>query len=142
MYLLLGIVGAPILFLTMFWFIPMWIYEASVDAWYEHKARRKRRKPSERKKERMRIAEQDSTLSITSLDAIADIALRDYIMRTKEPHKLRIPDEDGNLHTIWSTELDDLGLPYSAGSYSLVHAIMRRDAEGTRVDPTYLDRPQ
>ena len=63
-------------------------------------------------------------------------------METKEPHKLRIPDEDGNLHTIWSTELDDLGLPYSAGSYRLVHEIMRRDAEGTRVDPTYLDRPQ
>ena len=139
MYFLLGIVGIPVLFLAVFWFIPMWIYGAFVDAWYEHKARRK---PSERKKERMRIAEQDSTLSITSLDSIANIAWSDYLMKTKEPHKLRIPDEDGNLHAIWSTELDDLGLPYSAGSYRLVHEIMRRDAEGTRVDPTYLDRPQ
>lgn len=139
MYFLLGIVGIPVLFLAVFWFIPMWIYGAFVDAWYEHKARRK---PSERKKERMRIAEQDSTLSITSLDAIAKIALDDHIMRSRNPHKLRIPDEDGNLHTIWSTETDDLGHPYMAGSYRLVHEIMRRDAEGTRVDPTYLDRPQ
>lgn len=139
MYLLLGIVGVPILLLTVFWFIPMWIYDASVDAWYEHKARRK---PSERKKERMRIAEQDSTLSVTSLDSIANIAWSDYLDESGEAHKLRIPDEDGNLHTVWSTELDDLGLPYCAGSYRLVHAIMRRDAEGTRVDPTHLDRPQ
>ncbi len=64
MYFLSGIVGIPVLFLAVFWFIPMWIDGAFVDAWYEHKARRK---PSERKKERMRIAEQDSTLSITSL---------------------------------------------------------------------------
>lgn len=139
MYLLLGIVGVPIIFLTVFWFIPMWIYGASVDAWYEHKARRK---PSERKKERMRIAEQNSTLSVTSPYSMEDIAWRDARFGSGEVHKLRIPDEDGNLHTVWSTELDDLGLPYCAGSYRLVHAIMRRDAEGTRVDPTYLDRPQ
>lgn len=139
MYFLLGIVGIPVLFLAVFWFIPMWVYGAFVDAWYERKARRR---PSERKKERMRIAEQDSTLSITSLDSIATIAWGDYLDKSGKVHKLRIPDEDGNLHTIWSTELDDLGLPYSAGSYRLVHAIMRRDAEGTRVDPTYLDRPQ
>lgn len=139
MYLLLGIVGIPVLLLTVFWFIPTWIYDASVDAWNRHKARRK---PSERKKERMRIAEQDSTLSITSLDSISTIAWSDAMFESGKVHKLRIPDEDGNLHTIWSTELDDLGLPYCTGSYRLVHAIMRRDAEGTRVDPTYLDRPQ
>lgn len=150
MYLLLGIVGIPVLFFTVFWFIPMSIYGFAVDAWYEHKAKkrvekeaaeyRKMRDAEELEEKRGRRAESDSTLSETNRHIMELIAGMDSDSAcTVVPHKLKIPDEDGNLHTVWSAELDDIGNTYKAGTYSLAHAIMRRDAEGTRGDPTNLD---
>lgn len=87
----------------------------------------------------------DSTMSITDQGKMEMIACDEKFLLRRGAHKLRIPDEDGNLHTVWSAELDDFGHTYVAGTYDLVHAIMRRDANGERVDPTdldYLGRPQ
>ena len=151
MHLLLGIIRMPVLFLAVFWFIPVALYSIVADLLEERREKKRGMELAEKtrkfldEEERKCNEECDSTMSITNQHKMETIAYDDTFLLRGGSHKLRIPDEDGNLHTVWSTELDGYGNTYIAGTYDLVHAIIRRDANGERVDPAdldYLGRPR